>query len=314
MQWLAEAPANIALIKYMGKEDGIKNYPTNPSLSYTLPHLKTRVILECHDGEHDVWEPLIESGFLKHTFSMQAQTRFLKHLALVKQHFHYQGSFTVRSGNNFPHGTGLASSASSFAALTRCATKACSALTQQDTPSLTEQAQLSRQGSGSSCRSFFEPWALWETETAQPIDLPYTHLLHQVILIHSEEKKVSSSEAHQRIKTSDHFTTRTIRAKKNLHELLQALRAMQWVSAYEICWREFQDMHALFSSSNPPFHYMTSQTDEVLATLQKCWQQYGDGPLVTMDAGPNIHLLYRSDQIELAAQFKQNFVGHYDML
>ena len=40
-----------------------------------------------------------------------------------------------------------------------------------------------------------------------------------------------------------------------------------------------------------------------------------DGPLVTMDAGPNIHLLYRPDQAELARQFKSDYlVGNYDVL
>ena len=35
-QWLAHAPANIALIKYMGKDDQATNLPANPSLSFTL--------------------------------------------------------------------------------------------------------------------------------------------------------------------------------------------------------------------------------------------------------------------------------------
>ncbi len=35
----------------------------------------------------------------------------------------------------------------------------------------------------------------------------------------------------------------------------------------------------------------------------------------TMDAGPNIHLLYRPDQAMLAQQFKQdNLVGNYDVI
>lgn len=45
MYWLAHAPANIALIKYMGKKDNA-NTPDNPSLSYTLNELKSTVRLE----------------------------------------------------------------------------------------------------------------------------------------------------------------------------------------------------------------------------------------------------------------------------
>ncbi len=314
MTWFAQAPANIALIKYMGKENEQTNSPANPSLSYTLPHLLSHVTLDQHEGPCDVWEPLEAPGLLNQPFSDAAQARFLKHLAFLKEQFHYTGFFKVRSGNNFPHGTGLASSASSFAALTRCATDACAALTQTTPPSVDRQAQLSRQGSGSSCRSFFEPWALWETETAVAIDLPYPHLHHQVILIHPGEKKVSSSQAHQRIKTSPHYTLRPQRARGNLNALLQALHTQQWEEAYLICWREFQDMHALFHHAEPSFTYMTDQTNNALARIQQRWIQTGDGPLVTMDAGPNIHLLYRPDQTELALQFKRDFVSDYDVL
>ena len=44
-KWVASAPSNIALIKYMGKTDEQDNRPTNRSLSYTLNHLRTTVEL-----------------------------------------------------------------------------------------------------------------------------------------------------------------------------------------------------------------------------------------------------------------------------
>ena len=43
MNVFASAPANIALIKYMGKTDVLSNRPTNSSLSWTLGHLQTFV-------------------------------------------------------------------------------------------------------------------------------------------------------------------------------------------------------------------------------------------------------------------------------
>ena len=314
MSWFAQAPANIALIKYMGKINEQTNYPANPSLSYTLPHLQSHVTLDVHAGPHDIWAPLCTPGIINLPFSDYAQTRFLNHLAFLKKQFGYNGSFKIQSGNTFPHGTGLASSASSFAALTRCAAQACSELMHTSLPSIDQQAQLSRQGSGSSCRSFFEPWALWEAESAQAIELPYTQLLHQVIVIHAGEKEVSSSQAHLRIKSSPQYATRPERASVNLKALLQALHTQQWKDAYHICWREFQDMHALFSTAEPTFSYITQQTNDVLMRIQERWKQIDDGPLVTMDAGPTIHLLYRPDQAALALQLKHDFVSDYDVL
>lgn len=315
MEWFAQAPANIALIKYMGKKDNKKNIPDNPSLSYTLNNLLSNVRLETHAGLHDVWEPLNIPGAPRFTLSTAAQTRFLNHLAFLKTSFHYSGSFIVRSSNNFPHSSGLASSASSFAALTKCAALAMSELTGTALPTVEIQANLSRQGSGSSCRSFFSPWALWDEETVTAIELPYMELLHEVIVISQDEKDVSSSAAHQRIHTSPHYADRSMRARENLRLLLDAFTAKDWHAAYQICWHEFQDMHRLFSSCDQPFSYISDKSQAALNTLQDIWQRKGDGPLVTMDAGPNIHLLYRSDQAALARQIKADYwVGHYDVL
>lgn len=315
MQWFAQAPANIALIKYMGKRDEEKNIPANPSLSYTLNNLLTNVKLEQHPGKFDIWEPLDIPGGLPFSLSQGAQERFLRHLTRLKQHFNYEGSFIVRSSNNFPHSSGLASSASSFAALTKCAVLALCELTQTPLLSIEEQAQLSREGSGSSCRSFFAPWALWEDESVRALSLPYADLIHQVIVISHAEKEVPSTEAHVRIKTSPHYAKRAERAQQNLKMLLSALETKNWPQAYDICWHEFQDLHALFSTASPSFSYITPDTEEALILLQELWEREKDGPLITMDAGPNIHLLYRADQSDMALQFKKDYlVGNYDVL
>jgi diphosphomevalonate decarboxylase len=315
MHWFAQAPANIALIKYMGKKDKSLNLPDNPSLSYTLDNLLTNVMLEVVPGKNDIWEPLSIPGAPPFTLSQNAQARFLKHLQHIKTHFNYEGAFIVRSSNNFPLGSGLASSASSFAALTICAVRALSELQQRPLASIEQQAELSRIGSGSSCRSFFSPWVLWENDTVAAIDLPYKKLLHQVILISHEEKKISSSEAHQRVKTSPHYLTRSARATENLEQLLNALKVEDWKNCYKIAWQEFQDMHNLFETCEQPFTYKTAETHTVLQQVQAHWDQYEDGPIVTMDAGPNIHLLYRPDQKDRAQEFKSNhLVGNYDVL
>ncbi len=315
MQWFAQAPANIALIKYMGKKDSKLNIPINPSLSYALNNLLSSVTLEVQAGEKNFWEPLQIPGAPDFLLSAAAQERFLAHLARLKEYFNYSGAFVVRSCNNFPHSSGLASSASSFAALTKCAVLALSELTNSSIPSIETQAQLSRLGSGSSCRSFFSPWALWEDETVKGINLPYQELFHQVIIISHEEKKVSSPEAHQRVLSSKFYATRAQQAKDNLKVLLNALETKNWESAYQICWREFQEMHHLFATCEQPFSYITAKSNEALASLQQLWQREGDGPLVTMDAGPNIHLLYRAEQAEMAQRFQKDYLtGNYDVL
>lgn len=315
MSWFAQAPANIALIKYMGKKDEGNNIPDNPSLSYTLGNLLSSVTLESHPGKKDIWEPLYTPGAEPFTLTKISQERFLGHLHFLKEHFNYHGAFVIRSSNNFPTGSGLASSASSFAALTICAIRALCEIQNMPLPSLETQAQLSRLGSGSSCRSFFSPWAIWENDTVKSIELPYPTLLHQVIIISHDEKQVSSAEAHKRVKTSPFYEGRTGRAEENLKGLLEAFRMENWQQAYTICWREFQDIHHLFKTSIPSFTYMTEATQNVLDSLQALWAEKKIGPIITMDAGSNIHLLYRPTDADLAQKFKCDYIlGEHDVL
>ena len=60
--WFAEAPSNIALIKYMGKDTG--NIPSNSSLSFTLDKLISRVEISEIDGNEDKFQTLDMVGFL----------------------------------------------------------------------------------------------------------------------------------------------------------------------------------------------------------------------------------------------------------
>lgn len=293
------APSNIALIKYMGKINHERNFPTNTSISYTLNHLRSWVELELNsDLQKDEWVPL--AGYADPQLNQKGMERFLAHAAFVKQQLGVVENFVVRSANDFPGDCGLASSASSFAALTLAlGTWAKEHHGVRKTPA--ELATLSQKGSGSSCRSFFSPWAIWSEDRVEPIDLGFDYLLHQVVVVHDERKEVSSSEAHRRVAQSSLFAGRPERANQRATGLIEALRQKDWRKIYEICWIEFQDMHALFETCSPPFGYMHPKSLEVLTAVRAIWNSQGDGPVVTMDAGPNVHLLWRPDQ-ELPAK------------
>lgn len=311
MKWFIEAPSNIALIKYMGRKDNTDKIPANASLSYTLPALKSFVELELSSENASRWEFLEHPEALPLILSSQGQQRFLAHLEYLKNYFGCQKHFIVRSSNNFPQAAGLASSASSFAALTQCASKALSSVTHQKEPDWNTLAGLSRRSSGSSCRSFYAPWAYWHEETVEPVNLPYTQLLHQIIIIQQQEKPVLSSQAHQAVKTSSLYIGRPERAEIRLSALIQALKNQQWDKAFQITWDEFQDMHQLFKTAEPSFEYMTTASKNILEHLKAFWDAHDDGPLITMDAGPNIHLLYRPEQDEMMQYIKIDCLKNY---
>ncbi len=294
--WQATKPANLALIKYMGKEKNGTNIPCNPSLSYQLNNLTSTVQISLNSrAAEDIWLPLDESCKL----NKKEQQRFLSHLQRIKRLFSYSGQFVVRSANGFPANCGLASSASSFAALTACAVSALTDLTgnQQFCDNLSI-AQLSRLASGSSCRSFFGPWALWEDENVSSIDLPYPDLHHAVLLVTQLAKKVPSSQAHIRCQSSPLFAGRAQRATQRLEQLIEQLRTQSWENAFLIIWEDFLDMHRLFETANPSFHYLTEHSHFLLNSLKQLWHSRHTGPLVSVDAGANIHLLWRHDQID----------------
>jgi diphosphomevalonate decarboxylase len=82
-----------------------------------------------------------------------------------------------------------------------------------------------------------------------------------------------------------------------------ALREGDWKTTSEICLEEFEDMHRLFETSEPAFSYRSSASREVVEMVSDLWRDQGDGPAPTMDAGANVHLIWRPDQIDQARAF-----------
>ena len=302
--WEAQASANLALIKYMGKTPDSeflkKNQALNPSLSYTLDHFQTKVRLE--ESQQDAWTAFKKETGFQIELSQKEQDKFLQFFKFLKKKFSVLGNYKIYSGNNFPISAGAASSSSAFAALSLAVFEVLKS--QQSSVSYSDIIQASRLGSGSSCRSFFSPWALWDSSEVKPVDLPYKKLLHHLVVVDSSKKSLSSSKAHSLVKTSSFFKDRPRRARTRLQQLLQALNARDWQASFHIVFEEFLDMHQLFETCEQAFTYKTKTSKEVLDFFKNYWKKHKDGPLVTMDAGPNIHLLYRQDQKALADQLK----------
>ncbi|MFS4460232.1 diphosphomevalonate decarboxylase [Bdellovibrio sp. HCB2-146] len=309
------APSNIALIKYMGKIEGSGNKPTNGSLSYTLENLRTFVRLTEISGPVDQWKAFVREDLTPIELSEKGQQRFIKHLGFLKMKWGVTQNYLIESANNFPSDCGLASSASSFAALTLAAAEMFQKTHPQswgtDKKTLSE---LSRQGSGSSCRSLYSPWALWQHEYAENMALPFENLHHLVVIVEDSKKEVSSSEAHKLVTTSPRFEGRVDRAEMRLRDLTNALRFNDWHLARQIVWDEFIDMHKLFETSTPSFSYMTDGSRQVLEECQKLWNKWQDGPLVTMDAGANVHMLFRNDQLKSFASYREQFAANFKVM
>jgi len=172
-------------------------------------------------------------------------------------------------------------------------------------------AEISREGSGSSCRSFFSPWSIWDTEGARAaVGLPGEEVVwHMAIIVDDSMKRVSSSEAHKRVMNSLLFRGRPERAEERLRQLVDCLRRAggndgvhAWNRASDLVWAESWDMHALFETSDPSFGYMVPESLRVLNLIRELNTKFAvhesyRRPLVTLDAGPNVHVIGWCDRL-----------------
>ena len=153
---ISKYPSNIALVKYWGKYGN--QLPKNASLSMTLSKAVTEVKLELMEKTNSEIElAYFFEGEEKEDF----KERIVKY-ASAQPEFDYllkNYALKINSTNSFPHSTGIASSASAFAAI---AAALLSASAELDGDIFNREAsRLSRLGSGSACRSFYGPYAVW---------------------------------------------------------------------------------------------------------------------------------------------------------
>src|ERR1700687_4262074 len=151
MNAVAVANTNVAVAKYWGKRNEEPNLPYTGSISITMSGLQTTACISLHPqrcGDRVIMnnEPA----------SAQECHRVSAFLDLVRALAHSTASAEVDVRTDFPVAAGLASSASTFAALAVAATHA---LGLSLTPE--EVSVLARRGSGSAARSIFGGFVEW---------------------------------------------------------------------------------------------------------------------------------------------------------
>src|SRR5258706_2924757 len=164
----ARACANIALGKYWGKRDAALNLPAAGSLSLTLAALATETTV--------AFDPSLATDVLELDGAPalpEDSMRMTAFLDLVRSVAGVPIKAKVTSRNEFPTASGLASSASGYAALALAATRAAGV--ELDPHAL---SMLARRGSGSAARSIFGGFVRMHTGArnedayAEPIEAP----------------------------------------------------------------------------------------------------------------------------------------------
>lgn len=287
----AVASPNIALIKYWGKRfsfpqsDLQLNLPCNPSLGFTLSKAKTISEFFINNDTN----PKITVN--DKAASAKDFRKITKHVKRIDLEFSLKPqNYSLVSGNNFPTGTGLASSSSAFASLTlsylafRFGREKALKILNDDNSLFSE---LSRMGSGSAARACAGGFTLWDNESAKKIKSAWV-LYDSIIVLDSKAKSISSTEGHMLAQSSPLFENRLAEIQIRLQNIQEAIDTKDIHKLGPIIEDETLCMHAVMETSTPRVSYLNNQSEQIVRYLAN--QNIRDF-YFTMDAGPNIHLI-----------------------
>ncbi len=280
MQGTAIARPNIALIKYWGKRDVALNLPAVGSISITLRELHTRMQV--------VFDRMLETDAL--TVNDVPDEKMLPRLSAcldLVAGVDRPGA-RITSQCNFPIAAGLASSASSFAALTVAAAHAAG-------KSLTtaELAGLAGRASGSAARSLLGGFVeLVNTDDGISVDTlcdaadwPLTVV---VAVTETGPKPVSSTEAMEiSRKTSPFYSTWVEQQPADLDAARAAIEDRDFQALAHAAEHNCLKMHSIMWASRPPTVYWNAATIRCLETIRSL-QARDLGVFFTIDAGPQV--------------------------
>jgi diphosphomevalonate decarboxylase len=287
---VATANANVALAKYWGKREDSLNLPYTGSLSVTLAGLTTTVranFLGRSAEDRILFDTQKADGHEAH--------RFRRFLDLIRRMAGIEECAEIVITSNFPVAAGLASSASTFAALALAATHAAGL-----SPSKRELSVLARRGSGSAARSIYGGYVEWlageasdgtdsfAVQVAQPDHWP----LGVVIAVTDQgRKRVGSREgmAHV-VRQSPFFPLWLASHDADLEKIRDGIAERDLRRVGEAAEHNCLKMHAVSIAARPSLLYWTPAT---LAVIHRVIELRHEGldAYFTIDAGPQVKVL-----------------------
>ena len=183
------------------------------------------------------------------------------------------------------------------------------------------KSQMARLGSGSACRSTINGWVLWgETplinassnhygvsvnEKVHPI---FNDLQDSILVIRKGIKAVSSSVGHQLMDEHPYRDGRIKQANTNIDILLKALKSGNFNAFAEVCESEAMSLHALMMSSSPSYTLLAPESLLAIKRIKEIRKHYHLPLTFTLDAGPNVHLIYPKDQSKAIVAFIEEYL------
>jgi diphosphomevalonate decarboxylase len=292
---IAKAPVNIALIKYWGKENEEQVIPYTGSLSLSVSELHTTtMITQCKQGF---------SFYLNGKKATKEDALKIKNFLLNFAQEHELDGICIVSENTGPTASGVASSASGFAALAKAANVFFE--TYFDDQIL---ANITRLGSGSACRSLFDGLVVWEkTGEVYSIREDGFDFVMVFALLSHHKKSISSKQAMKNtVKTSPYYPTWVSKTTQDLIAMKHAIHIEDLKSIGELTQSSALAMHASMLAAVPPTLYLTSHSLEIIHAIIKL-QEEGEFAYPTMDAGMHVKILTNQQSLDKVLDTLEHF-------
>jgi diphosphomevalonate decarboxylase len=283
----AQAHPNIAFIKYWGNRDNTLRLPMNGSLSMNLDGLSTRTTVSFQPSLP--YDELIING---HEVAGAGRDRVSYILDLIRDMANIRERAEVMTGNNFPSGAGIASSASAFAALALAGSRAAGLNLSEP-----ELSRLARRGSGSASRSIPSGFVEWQVGTTDEDSFAFSiaepdhwKLVDCVAIVSASHKKTGSTEGHAIAPTSPLQAARVVDTPRRLDLCRSAILNRDFDAFASIVELDSDMMHSVMMTSTPALHYWNSASLSVMNAVRQ-WRGEGLPVCYTVDAGPNVHVI-----------------------
>ncbi|WP_127715962.1 diphosphomevalonate decarboxylase [Halobacteriovorax sp. HLS] len=316
ISWIS--PSNIALVKYWGKFGD--QLPSNPSISLTLNEAKTTMDFSWSPKDKDSTEVQLDfyfEGKKNESFQEKISKYLVKHFDYFP--FLRYISLEIESTNTFPHSAGIASSASSMSAL---ALGLCTIESEVFGLDLSQEeikrkaTFMARLASGSACRSIYGgvvSWGDFEHQlinstneiAGEVLELDEVFKTYQdtILIVDSGQKAVSSRAGHALMTEHPFSQIRFSNARTNIEKIIKAMQTADLLEFCNIVESEALELHGLMMNSNPSFILMRPNTLAIIERIRDFRERTSLPVCFTLDAGPNVHILYPENISEQVKEF-----------
>ena len=309
MKCTAVAHPNIALVKYWGKRDEALNLPAAGSLSVTLEGMSTTTTVD-FDAGIDADRVVLDEVELPEG---RPRRRVVEFLDLIRDAAGIDSFARVVTANDFPTASGLASSASGFAALTVAATAAAGLDWTGE-----QLSALARRGSGSAARSIFGGFVQMNAGDKPDGSDAHAVQLHGpdhwdlrciVAITDAGPKQIGSTEGmvHTQ-KTSPLFEPWRDTVDDDITQARDAIEARNFDALAEVAERSCFRMHATALGADPAILYWKPTTVRLIHRMRAV-RNDGLNCFITIDAGPHVKVFCPGRQADELRRVVEDIPG-----